>query len=345
VKTNGFVHIRHAGETDGTGTWPDSVDLIPAVPGNSTEAIVPLLEGEILVKFEDDSGKKSVNATSVLVDLPDTLGPLLIKSQREDAETPPFNGTFTDCFYNSELDALTIDLAEKIDDIANFDAIPSLDASGDISPSAEYQFENTLDLEDTFSVDLKRSFVTRAYFPDALIDSRVGLIDTWSDFDGGEADAVNAKLYLRSTNDDPSGSPTYSAWKEFVNGTFKGRAFQFKTVLTTADPGQNILVDVLGFFATFQLRIENDGPFDSGTSTKAMTFDSPFFTGTSATIGGANAHLPSVGIMVNNLGAGEVVKISNVTGTGFSIDILNSSGSNVNRQFHYSAAGYGKGGV
>ena len=49
--------------------------------------------------------------------------------------------------------------------------------------------------------------------------------------------------------------------------------------------------------------------------------------------------------MVNNLAAGEVVKISNVTSTTFDIDILASDGSNVDREFHYSAAGYGKGGL
>jgi|MDSZ01.3.fsa_nt_gb hypothetical protein len=350
VKVNGFVHIRHAGELDGTGTWPDAIDLVPAVPGNSTEAIVPLLEGEILVKFEDDLGNKSVNATSVLVDFPDALGPLLVKAQREDAESPPFNGTFTDCFYDLELDALTIDLAIKFDSLApdgNFDGITQLiDSIGETSPSATYQFENALDLGSTFALDLKRRFVTRGYFPDAFIDSRVGLIDTWTDFDGGEPDAVNAKIYLRSTNDDPaSGTATFSDWKEFVNGTFKGRGFQFKTVLTTADPAQNILVDVLGYIATFQLRIENAGPIDSGTSTNTVTFNNPFFTGASGTIGGENKYPPSVGVMVNNLGAGEVVKISNVTSTTFDIDILASDGSNVDREFHYSAAGYGKGGL
>ena len=343
VKTNGLVHIRHAGETDGTATWPDSVDLIPSVPGNSTEAIVPLLEGEILVKFEDDSGKKSVNATSVLVDLPDTSGPLLVKAQREDQTSPVFNGTFTDCFYNSTLDALTIDLAGKIDDVADFDAIPSLDASGEISPSAEYQFDQTLDLGSSFAIDLKRKFITRAYFPDALIDSRVGLVDDWSDFDGGQADAVNAKLYMRSTNDNPSGSPAYSAWKEFVNGTFKGRAFQFKTELTTSDPGQNILVDVLGFDATFQVRQDfSNGVIASGTSTKSVTFDKPFFTGTSD-LGGINAYLPSIGVTVQNLGALERVNISNVSSTGFDIDVLHQNGQNVDRNFTYNAVGYGKG--
>ncbi len=342
VKVNGRVHIRHSNLTDGTATWPNSVDLIPAVAGNSTEAIVPLVEGEILVKFEDDLGFKSVNATSVLVDFPDTLGRLLVQSRREDNDTPPFQGTKTDCFYDSSLDGLTIEGSGKIDDVTDFDAIVNFDVSGDILSSAEYAFNNALDLGAVYSLDLSRRFVTEAYFPNDTVDTRNALIDTWADFDGPEADAVNAKLYMRSTNDDPSGTPTYSAWREFVNGTFAGRGFQFKAELTSSDVGQNILVEQLGYEATFQRRQENsNGAIASGTSTKSITFDKAFFVGTSS-LGGANAYLPSIGITVLNLGGLERVNISNVSATGFDIDILHQNNQNVDRNFTYTAVGYGK---
>ena len=72
--------------------WLDSVDLI-AVPGNSTEAIVPLIDGEILVKFVDELGNESASETSVLVNLADTLGRLLVQSRREDQDSTPFSGT------------------------------------------------------------------------------------------------------------------------------------------------------------------------------------------------------------------------------------------------------------
>jgi len=342
VKVNGFVHIRHSNLTDGSATWPNSVDLIPAVAGSSTEAIVPLVEGEILVKFEDDLGNKSTNATSVLVDFPDTLGRLIVQARREDQDSPPFQGNKTDCFYDEGFDALIIDGDEDIDSITDFDAINSFDTLGDILSSAEYEFASTLDLGGVFSLDLTRRFVTRAFFPNDTIDARTALIDTWNDFDGTNADAVNAKLYMRSTPDDPSGSPTYTAWREFVNGTFQARAFQFKAELNSNDIAQNILIDELGYVATFQRRQDNsNAAIASGTSTKAVTFDKAFFTGTGS-LGGTNAFLPSVGITVQNLGAGERVNVSNVTGTGFDLDVLDSGGSNVDRNFTYSAVGYGK---
>ena len=342
VKVNGLVHIKHSNLTDGTATWPNSVDLIPAVAGNSTEAIIPLVEGEVLVKFEDELGNKSTNATSVLVDFPDTLGRLIVQARREDQDSPPFQGTKTDCFYDEDFDALIIDGDEDLDSQTDFDAINSFDTLGDILSSAEYEFNSTLDLGGVFSLDLARRFVTRAFFPNDTIDARTALIDTWNDFDGTAADAVNAKLYMRFTPDDPSGSPTYTAWREFINGTFQARAFQFKAELTSADIAQNILIDELGYEATFQRRQENsNGAIASGTSTKAVTFDKAFFTGTGS-LGGSNAYLPSIGITVQNLGNGERVNVSNVTGTGFDLDVLDSGGSNVDRNFTYSAVGYGK---
>ena len=342
VKVNGLVHIKHSNLTDGSATWPNSVDLIPAVAGNSTEAIVPLVEGEILVKFEDELGNKSTNETSVLVDFPDALGELTIQTRREDQDTPPFQGTKTDCFYSDDLDALVIDGDDNIDDVTDVDAITSFDFLGDILSSAEYQFNSTLDLGAVFSLDLKRRFVTRAFFPNDTIDARTALIDTWNDFDGTQADAVNAKLYMRRTQTDPSGSPTYSDWKEFVAGTFRGRGFQFKAELESNDIAQNILIDQLGYQATFQRREETGQPTASGTSTKSVTFANAFFVGTSA-LGNLNQFLPSIGITVQNLGNGERVNVSNVTGTGFDLDVLDSGGSNVDRNFTYTAVGFGRG--
>jgi predicted phage tail protein len=342
VRVNGRVQIKHSSLTDGTGTWPNSVDLIPSVAGNSTEAVVPLVEGEIFAKFEDDLGNKSVNATSVLVDFPDAVGRVTVQTRREDQDDPPFQGTKTRCFFNVDQDALVIDGDGEIDDQDDFDDINSFDYLGDIFSSAEYEFANTLDLGAVFSLDMKRRFVTSAFYPNDTVDARTAQIDDWNDFDGGQGDAVNAKLYVRRTDDNPSGSPTYTAWQEFVAGTFRGRAFQFKAELTSSDIAQNILINELGYETTFQRRQEIGQPTASGTSTKSVTFDNPFFVGTSA-LGNLNDFLPSVGITVQNLGNGERVNVSNVTGTGFDLDVLNSSGSNVNRTFTYTAVGFGRG--
>ena len=342
VKIGGRVHIRHSNLTDGTATWANSVDLVEAKAGSATEAIIPLVEGEVLVKFEDDGGRQSTTEASVIIDLPDTLGNLLVQSRREDADTPPFQGSKTTVFYSEEYDALTLDGTGLIDSITDFDAITSFDILGDVASSGTYQFNSTLDLGSAFSLDLKRFFVTRAYFPSDLIDSRTGSVDDWNDWDGSAAARVNSKLYLRSTSDDPSGSPTWSAWQEFVNGTFKARGFQFKAELTSEDVGQNILIDELGYEATFQRRQEQSvGSISSGAGAKTVTFDKPFFSGTAA-LGGVDSSLPSIGITAQNMGTGDYFVVTGVSGSQFTVTFRNSAGTAVSRDFAWSAVGYGK---
>jgi predicted phage tail protein len=343
VKVGGKVHIRHSNLTDGTATWSNSVDLIEAKSGASTEAIIPLVEGEVIVRFEDDGGRQSTNETSVIVDFPDALGQYLVQSQREDATTPPFQGAKTDTFYSEEFDGLVLDGTALLDAIADFDLISAFDYLGDVQPSGEYAFLNTLDLEAVYALDLKRFFVTRGFYPNDLIDSLTANIDTWTDFDGAIIDKVNAKLYMRRTPDDPAAAPTYSAWQEFVNGTFIGRGFQFKAELTSAAIDQNIIIDELGYEATFQRRQEQSaGPVASGAGTATVTYDYPFFAGT-ATLGGVNVTRPSVGIVAQDMNSGDYFRVTNSTGPSFQVTFFNSSNAAVSRNFLWTAVGYGKG--
>jgi predicted phage tail protein len=344
VKNGGKVYIRHSNLTDGSATWSNSVDLIEAVAGSATSASIPLIEGEVLVKFADDGGRLSTNETSIIIDLPDTLGRLLVEGRREDQDAPPFQGNKTDTFYSEEFDALTLDGTEDLDDVTDVDDLPSFDFMGDITSSGEYAFTDTLDLEGVFSLDLERRFVTRGFYPGDLIDAKTELIDDWDDFDGDTVDKVNAKLLVRRTDDDPTGTPTWTSWQDFANGTFKGRAFQFKAELTSTDTAQNILVDELGYLAQFARRQEqSSAAVASGAGAKAITFGNAFFTGTASLLG-TNSNLPSLGITAQNMQSGDYFEVSSVSATGFTVTFRNSSDTAVDRNFNWTAVGYGKAG-
>ena len=337
VAVGGTIHIRHSSRSDGTANWSDAIDLIPAKAGSSTEAIIPLVEGEIFVKFEDDGGRQSANATSVLVDFPDALGYFPVQTRREDQDAPPFQGQKTDVFYSADLDALTLDGDADLDPMVDFDAITNMDYLGNILESGTYFFTNPLDLGYPYAVDLKRYFVTRSFYPNTAIDALLEEIDYWSDFDGVAVDQVNAKLYMRATNDDPAGTPTWSDWQEFVNGTFIGRGFEFKAELISFNFSQNILVDELGYEATFQQRSDQTGTtIASGAGSKVVTFEKRFYTA------GGTA-LPSVGITAQNIGTGDYFTIDSVTGTTFTVTFRNSAGTAIDRNFTYTAIGYGRG--
>ena len=337
----GKVYVRHSNKTDGTGTFQNSIDLIEALAGNTTEAVVPSIEGEYILKFRDDNGNFSTGETSVILDLPDLVDSQQILEDREDTDPTAFGGTKT----NVTVSGGALQLTD-----------PSANLTG------TYDFAATLDLGAVFSLSLKR-LVQSIGFTVGLANTIDALIPTgtfWDDyaqngnFDGPAINDVSASVAVRTTPDNPSsGSPTYSQFNTFANGTFKGRGFQFRATLKSESTAHNISLQQLGIVAEFESRTERSyvsgsgtstAPLSSGTSASGLnvTFGKPFFTGTSS-LGGLNAFLPSVGITIQGASLGEYFVLSSVSGTGFNIKILDSSNNPVNKQFTFQAVGYGKG--
>jgi hypothetical protein len=127
-----------------------------------------------------------------------------------------------------------------------------------------------------------------------------------------------------------------------VTGTFLGRGFQFKAILQSGDESENILIDELGYDASFQRRTEqSNGNVASGAGTATVTFDKAFFVGTAA-LGGLNAYLPSIGITAQNMATGDYFTLGTVTGTNFQVTFRNAAGTAIDRNFTWSAVGYGK---
>jgi hypothetical protein len=332
VLLGGKVLIRHSTDLV-SATWEESQDLVPAAAGSQTQKQVPILEGSYLLKFEDDFGNRSVNATAVIVDLPTPQPRFLVKNYAEDQETPPFNGNTVGMFYSPEYDGLIIDSGQLIDDMAtdgDFDALASLDSVGGVNSAGEYEFGSSWDMGSVFDVNIRRRFVTRPLLPGELWDDNTLLIDDWSEIDEDNLDAVNAELYVRATIDDPAGTPVYGDWNQFANAIVRGRGFQFKTIATSLNPSVNILIEELGVEMELQLRTEQSAVLTSGAGALAITFDYAFY------------QAPNIGITANNMATGDFFVITAVTRLGFTVEFKNSSGTSVNRQFSYTAIGYGK---
>ena len=348
VTHGGLIYVRHTTKSDGTGTFSNATDLVQALPGNSTFADVPYLEGEYILKAQDDGGRFSAGETSVIIDLPDNLAPLIALTRREDLDVPKFQGTKTNVAFDAVTNSLNLSGTGLFDAITNFDLESSLDDIGGIAPLGTYEFGGAagtsfLDLGGVFSLDLKRHFLTEAFFPSDQFDA-ISDIDARVDFDGATATKVNAEMLVAVTQDNPSsGSPTYTAFQTFANGTYKGRGFKFKVNLTSGDPDQDIKVSQLGYTASFQRRTEQSTTtIASGAGAKAVTFTDSFFTGTSA-IGGVNSNLPSIGITAQNMASGDYFELSGISNTGFTVHFKNSSNASINRNFTYQAVGFGKG--
>ena len=324
VLHGGRVYVRHTNQTGGAATFQSAQDVIEAAAGNVTEVIAPALAGTYLLKFQDDGGRFSSTAASVALSIVDILDSITVKTDREDTDGTPYNGTKSNVVYDSSLGGLKL-----IDPTAN--------ATG------TYDFVDTLDLGATFSLVLKRHFQGVGFYTGNRFDNRTDNIDTWTDFDGSIANDANAKVAVRTTTDNPSSSPTYSSFNDFANGTFKGRGFQFRITLETADTAQNMNLQQAGYTATMPSRTEQSSVIASGAGAKTVTFTAPFFVGTSG-LGNLNSFLPSVNISPQNMATGDYFELSSISGTGFTVHFKNSSNASIDRNFTYSAVGFGKGG-
>ncbi len=184
-----------------------------------------------------------------------------------------------------------------------------------------------------YDVELLANLQVNTINPDDFWDSRSDNIDTWNDIDADDLSETNAELYSRSTNDDPSGSPTYGTWEPFANSTKRGRGFQFKVEMETANDSQDPVVQSLGVTVSLQRRTEQQRNISSGTSAsgKAVTFPSAFYS------------TPSITITATNMATGDYFELSSVSRTGFTIKFLASDGATVlDRNFDYQAVGHGK---
>ena len=338
VRAGGRIHIRHTPKTDGTGTFQDATDLGFGLSGASTEKIVSLLEGEYILKTQDDGDRFSTGETSLVIDKPEAQPKLLVQARREDQDDPKFQGSKTNIGFDSGTNSISLAGTGNFDSSTDIDSETSIDDIGGVSSTGTYLFNETLDLGAVFSLDLRKIIQTDSVYSSDLIDS-VTDIDARQDFDGTASVDTNAEVFVQTSQDGSS----YSGFQKFANGTFKGRAFKFKCVLSTKDTNQDIRVSQLGYFAEFQRRTEQSTTtIASGAGAKSISFNSPFFTGTSALLG-ANSNPPAIGITAFNMASGDFFELSSITGTGFTVHFKNSSGSSVDRNFNFTAIGFGKG--
>ena len=313
VRIGGQIRIRHCPLLGTSASWGESNDIVPAIPGNATRKIVPLLEGTYFIRAIDSLGNESAGTASTVVDLPAPQDAYIIQEYREEDNSPPFNGTKTSMEYSSGETALIL----------------SSDGSGGTLSSGSYQFSETLDLGAVYDVDIRNILKTRTYEPNDFWDSNLDDIDAWSDIDGGDLGQANCSLYIRTTNTNPSGSPTWSDWQPFVNNITRGRGFQFKLEVTCTNKNENVAVEELGVITQLQRRTETQRNLTSGTSSYTVTFPTAFYT------------IPSVGITPRSMAHTEDFALTSISRTGFTIT-FNHGGSTISKVFDYQAVGHGR---
>jgi len=139
--------------------------------------------------------------------------------------------------------------AGLLDAQPDVDAIADFDALGGVKSTGTYDFASGFDLTTVKRVRLTSSISAVSINPNDLIDERTALLDDWEDFDGTLQASSDCRVQVRETDDDPSGSPTWSAWNNLDSAEFEARGFDFRAILTTDDPAFNTRVSQLSVVA------------------------------------------------------------------------------------------------
>jgi predicted phage tail protein len=337
VRVGGRVIIRHDPRALAGADWNSSNDVVQAVAGSSTQKQVPLLPGTYFLKFEDFLGNRSTIATGIEVTLPQPESRIIAKEWAEQSLTTPFNGTKTNCAYDAGETALV--LTPNI--YVSPDYWETIYCAGDCG--AEYQFQDTFDLGDVYDFRIRRYIVSRPLVFSTLFDAVSGDFDAQSGFfDGTVADQINVTTYVRTTLDNPSGSPTWGPWTEFASGMIRGRGVQVKAIATTQTELIGVAIDELGAILELTRRVTTSLTTQTSSSSAVTTITFPNAFYKAVTVGDPYyTLLPSVGVTGLALGSNVTTHVTNISRTGFNVEFL-QGGSRQVVDFTYNAVGYGR---
>ncbi len=343
VRIGGQISVRYSEELDGA-QWNTSLP-VGDFPGSSTSANVPLRAGTYLAKAKDSSGQYSQNAALVVTDAPNIVQFNAVASSTQD---PAFAGAKTDLVLLN--DRLVLDQADYMDDIVDWDEYDNLE--GGLVDSGEYEFDTYIDTGAVYTSRVSATFSVLSYNITNMVDEwplidSLGLVDdgalatdyvdTWTDWDAivnfdlpNTTDDSSLQVFISTTNDNPAGSPTWSAWRVFYVGDYTARAFKFEVKLIRGEDTNNqVALATLGVTVDVPDRVESANSVSVPAGGLSVTFANAFFD------------VPATAITAENMATGDYAQITAKTAAGFTIQFKNSAGTGVARTMDWIAKGYG----
>ena len=325
--------IRYSNLTSGA-TYSAAEDLAQVVSSSSSLA-VPAASGTYFIKAVDDttSGSNvSDNAASFVITNVDIDDLNVVATL---TENPNFTGVKSDVVLNSS-GKLELDVSPKFDAATgNFD-----DRAGDFdgnpggfASSGIYYFANDLDLGQKYTSRITNNVTMERFDVTDTMDLATGQFDSRAgDFDGDPTafNDVSVSVQMRHTDDDPTGTPTYTDWSAFTVADVAARALQFRLLMTSTDTNVSPLVSALSASIDMPDRTEAQADI-TFTGTKAVTFPTAF----KAT--------PAIGLSLANLTDGDRYTITSKSRTGFTINTFTGGSASTNAvTLDYVAKGFGK---
>jgi predicted phage tail protein len=317
VRVGGTFEIRYSPRMDGYTEWGTAIPVMQAVPGSATSVEMPHRNGTYLLKAKDSSDIYSGCAGAMIIsEFSDTKYRGFIRNY----ESPDFLGLKD----GTELYATNQWL------IISGAAAPGDARISSTVITGRYYFDNKIDLKRVYQVRLSADILAFPWIEgDEWFDKRNGDVDSWSDWDNIREDmAGQVDVYIRSTDDDPSGSPQWTEWQQFTVGEYRGRAFEFMLEMS-APSDQNIGIEELSILAELRRRHDSGSNVPYEGTKRTITFTESFLT------------TPAIGVTLEEATSGDYWRITNKTEFGFDIEFFNPDDTPATgKRFDWLASGY-----
>jgi len=325
--------IRYSHLTSGA-VYSEAEDVAQVPVGSSSLAIQSAGVGTYFIKAVDDTNSGSNASVNPATFIVTSIGIEDLNVVATLTENPSFAGVKSGVSINGD-GHLELGITPLFDDATGLfdDRSGELDDFTGYTSSGIYYFSNALDLGQKYTSRLNYTFTSTRFDVTDKFDSATGNFDDRSGVFDGDPTAfsdTSVSLQLRHTDDDPSGTPTWTDWQSFSVSDIAARAFEFRLIMTSTNTNATPVVSALAAIVDMPDRVEsgNDITF---TGTTDVTFNTGF------------AATPAIGLSLANLTDGDRYTITSKTRTGFTINTFTGGSASTNAvTLDYVAKGYGK---
>ena len=305
-----------------TGATYGTAQILEAMIADNRVS-VPFLGGTYLIKAVDLSGNESETATTII-----TYDPGLIANAVEIVtENPDFTGTKDNVITQGAAivlaDSLLTDgyyyFASDVDLTAVYSAFVSATViAGGTFVNNIYSMTDVFAESDIFGVGGNDVFAIDDIF-------------TESDIFGIGDDGWSIELQYRTTQTDPTATPTWADWAALEAGTLEFWGIEFRIKLTSLE--QNISPSVTSLSITVDMpdRIERGDDLTVPIAGATILFNPNFKAS------------PAVAITIQDGAVDDKIEFISKTASGFTFKVYNDTlAAYVERTYDYIASGYGR---
>ena len=316
VLIGGAVIVKHSSST--SGTWTNS-SVVGRIAGNSTELTLPYRDGTYLIKFEDQGGRQSLNASSVLA-----IGENIVaRNQIIDLmESPEFRGTTANMSKTShglELARTSVfddQVGDFDDQEGNFD-----DGGGtEFQTSGIYLFEDYADAGRVVDMHITSEVEFTASYLNDRFDNRDGNFDDQEGtFDGADLNLATVVLDIATTDVDPrtAHSLEFTDRGILTAGDFRARGADFELSVQTVASNVRLIITHLRVIVDLPDIIQRGSLEQESNVPVQITFDREFYS------------IPTVTAVNLDGNINHVAMITSVTREGFTVSVHNTNNNNL----------------